>query len=293
MRAADLIRLLQQYDANTDIHVDFQNNQPSIQTCDETERSRCYESLVEKAEDGLLVINPQGYITYANPFLCLMADYDSVDLAGQPLSLLIADDDAELVRERLAMTVESPHHRRFTVRLRTRRQQYRWVQLSLTPVLGEDGACRGCMITMTDLSLQSAFLTPQSSEPLNDKVEWIYDQLNRLRVLRSALLVELQQLQEQSRITATPFWHQGRYLYLNQPQVDGQRKRQYIGSQPEKIKAALAAIRNQQRYDDIQQELANIDGHIRTATFRLDSFLLELAKLPPTQSVATAILRSA
>lgn len=292
MRAADLIRLLQQYDPNTDITVDFQNNQPNVITCSDDDRRGCYEALVEKAEDGLLVINPQGYITYANPFLCLIAEYNSVDLAGKHISLLIAEEDADLVRERLAAMTGTPQHRRFTARLCTRQQQYRWVQLSLTPVLGDSGQCRGCMMTITDLSLQSRFLAP-SNEPLNDKVEWIYDQLNRLRVLRSTLMAELEQLVELPRIAATPFWHQGRYLYLNQPQVDGRRKRQYIGSQPDNIKAALSAIRNQQRYDAIQQELARIDSQIRTATFRLDSFLLELAKLPPAQSAVTPIRQTA
>lgn len=293
MRAADLIHLLQQYDPNTDITVDFQKSQPNVLTCSDGDLRGCYEALVEKAEDGLLVINPQGYITYANPFLCFIAEYDSVDLAGKPIALLIAEEDAELVRERLAMTAESPQHRRFTVRLRTSRQQYRWVQLSITPVLSVEGACRGCMMTITDLSLQGSFLTTHSGEPLNDKVEWIYDQLNRLRVLRSTLLAEIEQLNEQPRIAATPFWHQGRYLYLNQPQVDGRRKRQYIGSQPEKIKIALCALRNQQRYDAIKQELAHIDGQIRTATFRLDSFLLDLAKLPPTQPTLNSIRKIA
>ncbi|MCD8522366.1 MAG: hypothetical protein LRY72_08915 [Saccharospirillaceae bacterium] len=68
MRAAELIHLLSQYDPDTDVPVSFSHSAvddaplPEITTCTSNERSRCYETLVELAEDGMLVINAGGIL---------------------------------------------------------------------------------------------------------------------------------------------------------------------------------------------------------------------------------------
>ncbi len=284
MRAAELIRLLEQYDPDLEVPVTFSgesgNHLPHITTCADAERSRCYEHLVERAEDGMLVVNAGGLITYMNPYLVRLTGYSPAELAGRPLQHLLAGDDADILRRRLCH--DAPESgRRFTVRLQTRQQHTVWVQMSATPVPSSDGRFRGCMMTVTDLSRHQHHLLQTGQQSLGDKVEWIHDQLDRLKLLRSHLLTELEQMSDLPRIDATPFWHQGRYLYLIQPQINGKRTRRYIGSQPDKVKDALAAIRRHQRYEQIQQELQQIDSQIRAAGFRLDGFLWDLAQVPP------------
>lgn len=42
---------------------------------------------------------------------------------------------------------------------------------------------------------------------------------------------------------ASPFWHLDTYLYLIYPTKNGKRQRRYIGSNTERVQAALAAIK--------------------------------------------------
>ena len=120
-------------------------------------------------------------------------------------------------------------------------------------------------------------------ESLGQKVWRISEQLDSLKSLRVNLLAEFEVLQDSPRIAATPYWHQQRYLYLVRPQKDGKRVREYIGAQPERINEALAAVRREQRYQEVCRELQDIEEKIRTSTFKLDSFLWELARVPQDQ----------
>lgn len=57
------------------------------------------------------------------------------------------------------------------------------------------------------------------------------------------------QLKRAGLIYATEHWREGRYLYLVHPQHDGERKREYVGTDPKKIKAAQDAIARARDYD--------------------------------------------
>lgn len=286
MRAKDLIRLLSQYDPNMDVPVSFSHNTatntslPRITTCTSNESSRCYQILVEQAEDGMLVVNANGHITYMNPYLVRLCGYTQSELAGKLLIELVPRDDVELLQQRLFNTYGS---NRFSIRLITSNRDILWVQVSATAIPSSDGSFRGCMMTVTDLSRQQAYLPNMiEQQSLGVKVERIHDQLEQLKVFYTHLLSEFDDMQHLPRVDATPFWHQGRYLYLIEPQKDGKRKRKYIGSNPEKIKQALSAMRSQQRFIQVRQELVKIDDQIRSATFKLDSFLWDIAQVPPS-----------
>jgi len=284
MRAADLINLLSQYDPDMEVPVSFQPDEqhnpiPDITTCNREQRSRCYESLVEQAEDGMLVINAAGHITYMNPYLVRLCGYSAAELTGKTLAELMPADDADFLQQRLAANSD---HGRFSSRLISRNRQQHWVQISATRIPSSDGRFRGYMMTLTDLS-QQQILLPQLADQhqLGDKIERIRDQLEQLKVLRTHLLAEQQQIAGLPRVEASASWHQGRYLYLIEPQKNGKRKRRYIGSDPDKVRQALAAVKRQERYQQISQELLRIEEQIRSATFRLDSFLWDLAQVPP------------
>lgn len=283
MRAAELIRLLEQLDPDTEVPVAFSDSRnlsavPEITACSDSDRHRCYEQLVERAEDGMLVVDVSGRITYMNPYLVRLSGYRATDLAGRPLQQLLAETDADYLQQRLCHD-QPGSRRRFTLRLRTADGQWRWVRMTVTPVPSAPGQFRGCMMTVTDLSqLQSLQAAGQT---LGDKVDWVHAQLEQLKLRRGHLHAEQQQMHDLPRIHATPFWHQGRYLYLNQPQINGKRTRRYIGSQPDKVRDALAAVRRAERYQQIEQELQQLDAQIRSASFRLDGFLWELGQLPP------------
>jgi len=286
MRAKDLIQLLSQYDPNMEVPVSFSHNTatntslPRITTCTSNEGSRCYEILVEQAEDGMMVVNANGHITYMNPYLVRLCGYSQSELAGKLLVELVPRDDVELLQQRLFNAYDS---NRFSIRLISRNRDILWVKISATAIPSNDGSFRGYMMTVTDLSRQQAYLpNMDGQQSLGVKVERIHDQLEQLKVFHAYLLSELDDMQDLPRVDATPFWHQGRYLYLIEPQKNGKRKRTYVGSNPEKVKQALSAMRSQRRFLQVQQELVQIDDQIRGATFKLDSFLWDIAKVPPS-----------
>lgn len=285
MRASELIVLLQQYAPDTDIPVSFSDvafGAPSglqIACCYSGDTSRCYQNIVELAQDGMLVLDPVGRITYMNPFMQHMIGYPPGEVIGQPLSRLLSADliDAALGQRQRGMEPD-----RHSLRISSKEGRVYWVQMTATRIPSADGQHRGTMLTVTDLTHRQVHAAKvQDQENLCHKVERISEQLDSVKALRVNLLDEYQALKLSTRVAATPYWHLQRYLYLIRPQKDGKRVREYIGAQPERINQALAAVRREQRFQHVAQELQQIEAQIRTATFKLDSFLWELAQVPP------------
>lgn len=283
MRAAELISLLQQYDPDMDIPVaytdaEFGDAPLQVASCYSTQDTRCYQNLVEQAQEGLLVLDPAARVTYMNPFMQRLIGYAPSEVIGRPLAQVISADLVEVV---LMQRHAGPTAERFPMRIQARGGQVRWVQMSATRIPSADGADRGSLLTVTDISHRETYAVQvQDQENLGQKVWRISEQLDSLKSLRVNLLAELQVLADSPRIAATPYWHQQRYLYLVRPQKDGKRVREYVGAQPERINEALAAVRREQRYQDVGRELQEIEEQIRTSTFKLDSFLWELARVP-------------
>lgn len=285
MRASELIVLLNQYHPDTDIPVSFTDADEAaplqVASCYSGADTRCYQNIVELAQDGMLVLDPAGRITYMNPFMQQLTGYLPNEVIGQSLARLLSTDLADFVLSRLQRQ-HGMAPDRHAMRILSKSQQVYWVQMSATRIPSADGQHRGTLLTVTDLThrqVQASKMLDQ--ENLGHKVERISEQLDCLKALRLNLMAEYQALEVSPRVAATPYWHQQRYLYLIRPQKDGKRVREYIGAQPERIDEALAAVRREQRYQEVCRELQQIEGQIRTATFKLDSFLWELAQVPP------------
>jgi len=63
-----------------------------------------------------------------------------------------------------------------------------------------------------------------------------------------------QDLKHQGTTDASPYYRQGKYLYLISPTFQGQRERQYIGSDPAKVQAALASIERHKRREEVHAQ---------------------------------------
>ncbi|MET1077516.1 MAG: PAS domain-containing protein [Pseudomonas sp.] len=285
MRASELISLLHQYTPDTDIPVSFTDSAfsspPGLQvaSCYSDQSTRCYQNIVELAQDGLLVIDPMGRITYMNPFMLQMTGYQMEEVIGQPVGRLLS---TELSEAALCQPLPGDTATRHSLRILSKQGRIYWVQMTATSIPSADSQPRGSMLSITDLTHRQVHVDKvQDQEHLGTKVERITTQLDSLKALRVNLLDEYQALETCPRVAATPYWHLQRYLYLIRPQREGKRIREYIGSQPERINDALAAVRREQRFQEVSRELQQIEGQIRTATFKLDSFLWELAQVPP------------
>ena len=74
-------------------------------------------------------------------------------------------------------------------------------------------------------------------------------------------------------IDATPYWHQGKYLYLIYPMKDGKRRREYVGADPRKCAPIMAAVRRAQRHRQIEVRLQHLETQLREAMFLVDRLL--------------------
>lgn len=101
-----------------------------------------------------------------------------------------------------------------------------------------------------------------------------------------ARLVELQsqatRLKCLDPANATPSYHRDahgepRYLWLIYPQRNGERKREYIGSKPDKITAALARVQAHRDLVEAQTQTADIKARLALVT-RLLGRALQVAQ---------------
>lgn len=286
MRASELIDLLSQYDPEMDVPVSFSENDEGdsvleVASCANQGHGRCYQNIVELAQDGMMVVDPRDRLTYMNPFLCRLLDYGARDLFGRDVTSLLSADEVQSFRRRTE-PLRAGRAQRFCIHFRARGGALYWMHVSATPIPSVESGYRGSMMTVSDLGLRKAHeMQVRDQDTLGTKIERVAGELERLRIQRVGLLAELAELESQLRIDARPYWHQQRYLYLIRPQKNGRRKREYIGARPERIREALDAVEREQRYQGIRAGLDHVEARIRTVTFKLDSFLWELAQVPP------------
>jgi hypothetical protein len=70
-------------------------------------------------------------------------------------------------------------------------------------------------------------------------------------------------LKAKGLIYASPHWRDGRYLYMLYPLVNGEpRRREYIGADPERIRAAQQGMERAQQYDMLSQRLNSLDAAV-------------------------------
>jgi PAS domain S-box-containing protein len=282
MKARELISILEQYDDDMDVSVSFSDKKDTpihITSCDSLQ-TRCYQNLVELSPEGLLVLNNQNQISYMNPFLVKKLGTEDDALFFKPIHDLISIEDHCLLNKALNnLKVQQADF--VSIPIIKENGESFWARISMTKIPSSDNSYRGAILTITDTSERQKLLEKNTSDTLDHKVGRIPDHINQLKQTKSLLLEERASLESTNLIQATPYWHQEKYLYLIFPKKDGKRVREYIGTKKQKVDEALNAIKRGKRYRKICDELADIDQQLRTATFKLDSFLWELAKLPP------------
>lgn len=84
---------------------------------------------------------------------------------------------------------------------------------------------------------------------------------------KSELDREIDEIERLGWCDAKPYYRDNKYLYLIYPMQDGERKREYIGSNPEAIEEALARIERMDKY----QELINQRGKVDKVIFQMNA----------------------
>jgi len=92
------------------------------------------------------------------------------------------------------------------------------------------------------------------------------------------ITTRMNELKRAGLIYAKPHYRQGRYLYLIYPMKDGERRREYIGADPEKIQEALQAINWVHEYEALSNKLARTEGAFSKAQYELDQLIETLSR---------------
>jgi PAS domain S-box-containing protein len=112
---------------------------------------------IGQASDGVVLTDPMQLetpIAYVNPAFCRITGHDAEKIIGQPSRILYQDFDDEMVRARLADSVDSG--RRYQGLVPTLRQDGStfWNDLSVSPVRDEQGMPTGFVWTFCDVTAQ-------------------------------------------------------------------------------------------------------------------------------------------
>ena len=83
----------------------------------------------------------------------------------------------------------------------------------------------------------------------------------------------MHELKSAGLIYAKPHYRQGKYLYLIYPMKDGERRREYIGADPEKIESALQAINRVHEYEALSSKLARTEGCLSQGQLQLNQLI--------------------
>jgi len=91
------------------------------------------------------------------------------------------------------------------------------------------------------------------------------------------ILTRMDELKTAGLIYAKPHYRQGKYLYLIYPMKDGDRRREYIGADHEKIESALQAINRVHEYEALSSKLARTEGCLSQGQSQLDQLIRTLS----------------
>jgi PAS domain-containing protein len=286
MKARDLIFILQDYDGDMDVSVSFSDESSSepqasplhVTSCG-SNQPRCYQNLVELSPEGLLVLNESDQISYMNPTLLDKLEGSESSLFFTSIYSLVQSEDANLLK-RLLTNLKTNKTQQASLSMLKVNGECFWARISLT-IIPSDDVYRGAILTIVDNNDNHRLLEENSNDSLDSKIERIPDHIDQLKQKKVVRLDEKRTLETTTLIYATPYWHQEKYLYLIHPKKDNERLREYIGTKKEKVEQALNSVKRGKRYTQVCKEIDEINQQLRTATFKLDSFLWELAKLPP------------
>ncbi len=111
-----------------------------------------FRSLVQHASDVIVVVDPEGCITYLSPSVERVLGYSARERTGRSMFELVHPDDLELEKETIAgLLKRSGSYSRIELRVCHKDGSYRWLEVSLTNLL-EDQGVRGLFINYRDIS---------------------------------------------------------------------------------------------------------------------------------------------
>lgn len=103
--------------------------------------------------------------------------------------------------------------------------------------------------------------------------------IERLKTVLDTNRAEMQRLKEDGLCNAAEHWRAGKYLYLIYPSQEGERKREYVGADPERITIARRHRENHARFRQIERENREVEGQLREVKWKMEA-VARLLKVP-------------
>jgi hypothetical protein len=92
------------------------------------------------------------------------------------------------------------------------------------------------------------------------QLKYLEKSIKELEEQRKTIFDHMTALENQGLIYASTYYRNEKYLYLIYPMVDGKRKREYVGCDPQKIEDAKVGIARGHEYDRLKRQLDTVEG---------------------------------
>ncbi len=112
-----------------------------------------YQQIVERAPEGIWIIDPENRTTFANPRLAQMLGWREEEMPGKSLFDFLDDDGRKTAEDNLACCRRGVAVQ-FDLKLRTNAGQDLWTHASTLPLFDEAGQYSGALALIIDISEQ-------------------------------------------------------------------------------------------------------------------------------------------
>ncbi|MFX0171878.1 MAG: PAS domain S-box protein [Candidatus Hodarchaeota archaeon] len=110
-----------------------------------------YRMLVDNIREGLMIVNAQDKIAFANPIMCSALDYAKTELIGMNLSDITHPDDFKLIKNQIEIN-KSTHIRQLEMRLKTKGNLDKVFLISMSPFYDSKSNYTGAIAVCVDLT---------------------------------------------------------------------------------------------------------------------------------------------
>jgi PAS domain S-box-containing protein len=165
-----------------------------------------YRTLVERMGEGLLMVDNNDAIQFANEFFCEMVGYSTDDLMGRNASdLLLEPEERERMRKRNADRRQRISET-YELHVRCRSGRRIWCRNTATPLYGADGEVIGSMAIITDiterLQLEQQVRQSQKLEAVGQLAGGVAHDFNNIlaaMIMRADLALNIAHVPEEAR----------------------------------------------------------------------------------------------
>lgn len=112
-----------------------------------------FRMLAEQVSDVVVSGDNEGIMRWVSPSVSSATGWEPRELVGQPFVTLVHPDDVITIRQ-VQAEVEKGRARAVQVRLRDRRGAYRWYDIAVDPIRGDDGQVTGRIARWRDIDKQ-------------------------------------------------------------------------------------------------------------------------------------------